>query len=260
MRNSVASAPRSTVPPINGSGSLQLSAGLRSSAPAPSPSRLIADGGANTRSIASSTSLASGSSVTTQAWPTVADTRPRTRSPLPCRVTSKLACRRGKSRSPAIRAAPARTSALATRSRCCPVSGTFSNASGTCHGVRPPFSDRGSRMGKGLRVGKSHCPGHQSAILLGIQLARRGACVTREPRGSLVHADHLEDIACERLLKLLRAGGRKRGAIGSPAAVKCLAETLHPFWHRQVADAHLAQVVVEILAERVEQLLSEAAV
>src|SRR4029077_8520173 len=43
-------------------------------------------------------------------------------------------------------------------------------------------------------------------------------------------------------------------------AIKCLAETPHPFGHRQVADAHLAQVVVKILAERVEQLLSEAAV
>ncbi len=51
---------------------------------------------------ASSTSFSIGSSVTTQVWPTVADTRPTTRRPpRPCRVTSKLASRRGKAASPA---------------------------------------------------------------------------------------------------------------------------------------------------------------
>src|SRR4029079_6965127 len=67
-----------------------------------------------------------------------------------------------------------------------------------------------------------------------------------------------EDIACERLLKLLRAARRERGAIGRLPAIESLAETAHPLWHREVANPHLAQVVVEILAECVEELLPKA--
>jgi hypothetical protein len=35
-------------------------------------------------------------------------------------------------------------------------------------------------------------------------------------------------------------------------AVKGLADALHLFWHRQVADTHLPQIVVHVLAEMVE--------
>src|SRR4029079_14995908 len=62
----------------------------------------------------------------------------------------------------------------------------------------------------------------------------------------------------ERLLKLLRAVRRERRAIGRLPAIEGLAETAHPLWHREVANPHLAQVVVEILAESVEELLPKA--
>ena len=185
MRNSVASAPRSTVPPINGSGSLQPSAGLRSSAPVLA---VALDCGRRCEhevdrllDLVGERFERDDAGLADRGRHTALHAQPS----LPCRVTSKLACRRGRSRSPAIRATPARTSASATRSRCCPVSGTFSNASGTFHGARPRFSDRGSRMGnrpqgweKSLsRPSERHPPRHPTGSPRRVRNARAARLV-----------------------------------------------------------------------------------
>ena len=79
------------------SGGSSASTGCRSTGSAGS-----AGSGRNTRSIASSTSLSIGSSVTTQFCTTVAGTRPTTRNPsAPCRVRSKPASSRGSAATPA---------------------------------------------------------------------------------------------------------------------------------------------------------------
>src|SRR5262249_14929137 len=45
---------------------------------------------------------------------------------------------------------------------------------------------------------------------------------------------------------------RKCRSMGLRPAVKGLANALHLLWHRQVADTHLSQIVVHVLAEMVK--------
>ena len=66
---------------------------------------------------------------------------------------------------------------------------------------------------------------------------------------------------------ILADGGRQRLAapfdglvVGLDAAVKRLAEGPHPLRHGLVADPHLAQIVVHVLAEAVEQRLGKGGV
>ena len=91
--------------------------------------------GWNSRSTSSSTSFSIGSSVTTQRWITVAETRPATRRPsAPCRVRSKAASSRGSSRSSAAAAIALRCASSGASSMLRPVSGTSATTTGTLHG------------------------------------------------------------------------------------------------------------------------------
>src|SRR5208282_253885 len=275
MTNSVASAPRSTTPPISGSGSPQalsdqalsdqtLSdqtlAAVCSEASAAPAFGFARCRGANMRSTSSSTSLTRGSSVITQFCPTVAETRPATCSALaPCRVTSKFASSLGKSRKPAIRATAARTSLSATRSKCWPVSAISSSATGTCQGAgRVCFSDLRSRMNKGLWAGKDDLAAQQGGILLGIEPSRSRARIARQPSRPGVDAG-LKDIACERLLKVPLIRRSEGGAIGGLPAVKGFGKALHLLRHGEIAHAHFPQIGIEIAAKLVEKSLTKTA-
>src|SRR5580658_171814 len=277
MRNSVASAPRSTTPPMSGSGPFQLRCGLSESVSASSSSPALratdGDGGANKRSMSSSTSLASGSSVTTQFCPTVADTRPETRNPsAPCRVTSKLASSLGKSRTPTSRATAIRTSLSATRSKCRPVSATSSIATGTCQGAGACLSALRSLifrfaivyvrsclrwlLGKSLGAGKDDLAADERAVVLGIEPGHRRARIARQLNGSTI-VTRRKDIACQRLLKDPLVRRVEGGKIGGLAAIEGFGEGLHPFRHGKVADPHFPQIGIEIAAKRVEKLLTQ---
>src|ERR1700692_107279 len=277
MRNSVASAPRSTIPPISGSGPFQLRSGRSEPFSAASSSPAVRStgggGGANKRSMSSATSLASGSSVTTQFWPTVADTRPRTRNPSgPCRVTSKLASSLGKSRRPAKRATAARTSFSATRSKCRPVSATSSMATGTCQGAGAclfalrslmlRFADVYVRcylrwlLDKGLGAGKDGLAAKERALVLGIEPGHHRARIARQLSGAGI-VPCRKDIACQRLLKDPLVRRIEGGKISGLPAVEGLGKGLHSFRHGEVADPHFAQIGIEITAKRVEKLLAQ---
>ncbi len=145
---------------------------------------LLLHGGRRLRnggSMSSVTSLASGSRLTTQVWPAVAETRPATCKPTrPWRVTSKLASKRGRSRKPAMRATAARVSASAARSKCCPSSGTSSSATGTCHGKGALFSRSG--IHESLRAWKDGPARDQEIFRLGVQLRSRRTHITRKRR------------------------------------------------------------------------------
>src|SRR5271154_2635143 len=258
-RNSVAIAPRSRAPPISGSGSSHFA--LRGSAfTSPSPGAGIACG-TKTRSTASSTSWLRGSSVTTQLCPTVAKTTPVTRRPsAPCRVTSNFASRRGKSRKPAIRATSARTALSAARSKCPPVGAMSSIATGTRHGGIADFCGLFSLMRNRLRARIDDLAAEQRTFVLLLEPLPRGARIARQPHCPAVVATRiLEDIACQRLLKLPIVGCGQSGKIYRLPAVKGFREVPHLFRHSEIANAHLAQIVVEIAAKRVEQALSNAA-
>src|ERR1700691_2132356 len=113
-------------------------------------------------------------------------------------------------------------------------------------------------MRNGLRLWKNDLAAEQSAVVLRPKLAQRGARIARKPHRPWVDIRPLKDIPSQRLLKLLLIGRGERGKIGRLPAIKCLGETAHPLRYREVADAHLTQVVVEIAAKYVEKLLSEA--
>ena len=49
----------------------------------------------------------------------------------------------------------------------------------------------------------------------------------------------------------------EREIVGCRAAIERFAEGLHPFRHREVADAHFTQIIVHIVAKMVEQRLRE---
>src|SRR3984885_7162322 len=114
-------------------------------------------------------------------------------------------------------------------------------------------------MGNGLRLWKNDLAAEQSAVVLPLKLAQGGARIACEPHRPLIDIRAQKDIPCQRLLKLLLIGCGEGGKIGRLPSVKGFGETAHPFRYREVADAHLTQVVVEIAAKDVEKLLSEAA-
>src|SRR5580700_5282004 len=261
MRNSVASAPRSTTPPMSGSGPFQLRCGRSEASSMASSSPALratgGGGGANNRSISSSTSLTSGSSVTTQFWPTVADIRPETCNPsAPCRVTSKLASSHGKSRKPTTRATAARTSLSATRSKCWPVSATSSIATGTCQGAGACLSALRSLMNKGLGTGKDDLAANERAVVLGIEPGHRRTRIARQLSGSGI-VPCRKDIACQRLLKDPSVRRVEGGEISGLPAIEGFGKGLHPLRHRKIADPHFPQIGIEIAAKRIEKLLAE---
>src|SRR5580693_9860885 len=280
MRNSVASAPRSTLPPMSGSGPFQLRCGRSdpsSTASSSPPLRSTSGGGgANDKSMSSSTSLVSGSSVTTQFWPTVADIRPETCNPsAPWRVTSKWASSLGRSRKPTTRATAARTSLSATNSKCRPVSATSSITTGTCQGAGTCLSALRSLIctfanvwfgsfahvygsGKGLGAGKDDLAANECAVVLGLEPGHRRAGIARQLSGARF-VPCRKDIACKRLLKDPLVRRSKRRKISGLAAVKGFGKGLHPFRHRKVADPHFPQIGIEIAAKRVEKLLTQTA-
>src|ERR1700733_7786848 len=110
-----------------------------------------------------------------------------------------------------------------------------------------------------LRLWKNDLAAQQNAVVLRPKRAQRGARIARKPHRAWVDIRPLKDIPCQRLLKLLLVGCGERGKIGRLPAVECLRKTAHPFRHREVADAHLTQVVIEIAAKYIEKLLPEAA-
>ena len=90
-------------------------------------------------------------------------------------------------------------------------------------------------------------------------MAQRGARIAGEARRTSRALLAPKDIAHERFLKLSIARRGKSGEIGGLTAVKRLAEAPHMFRHGKIANAHLAQIAVEIAAKHVEKLLSDAA-
>src|SRR5205807_3297135 len=66
----------------------------------------------------------------------------------------------------------------------------------------------------------------------------------------------VEDILAKRLRKLRLAFAQRR-VISRHTAIKGLAKRLHPLRHGEIADAHLAQIGVHVVAKAVEQGLRE---
>ena len=97
--------------------------------------------------------------------------------------------------------------------------------------------------------------------------ADRGIVHCREQRGNrtdiarqglrAVGKAAVEHVA-RQSLRQLRVAGLEGQIVGGGAAIECLAECLHAFRHGEVADPHLAEVVVHIGAEAVEQGLRQA--
>ena len=146
--------------------------------------------GTKDRSTFSSTSLASGSSVTTQFWPTVAETRPVTCRPsAPRRVTRNWPQARQIAQPRDLRHRRARAGVghqiempaglgdvldrdrNAARRR--PVSAGIGR---TCS------DDLCLPMCNGLRIGKDNLAAQQGVVFLGFELPQRGARIARQPR------------------------------------------------------------------------------
>jgi len=68
---------------------------------------------------------------------------------------------------------------------------------------------------------------------------------------------HAQDIARQRLLKRLFVGRFERRVISRLPAIKRFAEFAHLARHREIANAHFPQVIVEVTAEQIEQLLPD---
>ena len=82
-----------------------------------------------------------------------------------------------------------------------------------------------------------------------------GPGIGREPP-RLVHAGPIQDILADRRRQRLAAAFDGL-VVGLDPAVKRLAEGPHPLRHGLVAYPHLAQIVVHVLAEAVEQRLRQ---
>ena len=103
--------------------------------------------------------------------------------------------------------------------------------------------------------GKRPIAREQVPVVDGVERLDRSAHIGRKRRG--VRSIGLEqDVAGERLGKR-RAAGRKRRVIGGGAAIEGFGESEHRLRHREVADAHFAQVVVHVAAEVIEQRLRQ---
>ena len=142
---------------------------------------------------------------------------------------------------------------------CRPSSGMSSTATGTCHGIARRLSDLCSGICKSLGVSERrprHATGRPPP---GHRVPRdSGARVTRKARPPALTPPS-QDIARERVLKVPLVRRIERREIGGLPAIKGLAEAPHVLGNRKIADAHLAQIAVEVAAKRVEQPLPELA-
>src|SRR3984893_4980723 len=252
-------AARSSTPLTMASGGSTASPPRFSSLPtAPS-----ADAGTNTRSICSSISFSTGSSVTTQVWRTRADTVPTTRSPSqPWRATSKAAASSGTSLTPAGAATAARTPPSAAVAMCSPVSGTSSSRMGTLQGRFAPVIGlllaRSRRRGDQVGIGKADARLGEGCGLLAVQHFDRRAHVAPEVLGACGRGVGFgENIARQHGCKLLLAGRLDRLIVGGGAAVECLGNPAHVFRHGEITDTHFPEAMVHLPAEQVENPLPQ---
>src|SRR5437660_3030038 len=237
------------------------SGGSTASAPTSLATAPSADGDTNTRSICSSISFSTGSSVTTQVWRTRAETVPTTRSPSrPCRATSKAAASWGTSLTPAVAATAARTPPSAAISMCSPVSGTSSSRMGTLQGRFAPVIGlllaRSRRRGDQVGIGKADARLGEGCGFLAVQHCDRLAHVARQALGASGRGGGLrETISRQHGCKLLRAGRLDRLIVGGGAAVECLGNPAHVFRHGEITDTHFPEAMVHLPAEQVEDPL-----
>src|SRR5271169_619708 len=101
--------------------------------------------------------------------------------------------------------------------------------------------------------------GFELPLVSSRELLQRRADIDGKPCRSALAFRALKDIARQRVLKLPLIRRGQGGEIGRLASVKGFGKAPHSLRHSKVADAHFTQVVVEIAAEFVEQLLSDHA-
>ena len=106
--------------------------------------------------------------------------------------------------------------------------------------------------------GNLKVPLDQRRLVLPVERRHRRLGIGRE-LARLFDVLAVEDILAQRLRQRLAALGQRQ-IVGRGAAIKRLAEGLHPLRHLEVADAHFAQIVVHIVAKMVEQRLRQALV
>src|SRR6266446_3747909 len=151
----------------------------------------------------------------------------------PCRVTSKLASKRGTAVRPASRAISARTFASAARSTCSPVAGTSVWSTGIRHGC-PGARSGGlgftlclfSPMERHLfGIGKGDFAVLKT-ILRG-QGADRPATIGGQPGGAVPFRAAGKHIARESCGQRLIVRGRQRCSVGGLPAVESLSDAAH---------------------------------
>ena len=113
------------------------------------------------------------------------------------------------------------------------------------HCCAPAFSGKGN-LAEPLASAASSRP---------VESGHRGLGIGRKQAG-LFDVLAVQDILAHRLRQCLAALGQRK-IIGRRPAVEGLAEGLHALRHREVADAHLAQIIVHIVAKMVEQRLRQ---
>ena len=249
--------PRRSAPPARPRPELDLSA------PAP---RAMTRRWQKTRSIASSISFSIGSSVTTQVWPTVADTWPTTRRPpRPCGVDieRRLEARQvddpGLPRNGGARPLDRREIEVA------PGLGHFAAArAARSRDLRTAFAlrhcvTRGHTPGTCSGAGKANLREGETLAVLDREPAYRFAYIGREPARRTGLRCIGIDVARKRRHQRLLIGCRQRRPVGRLPAIERLADPAHPPRHRKIAHAHFAHVVVHIAAEAIEQPLAELA-
>ena len=201
--------------------------------------------------------LSTGSSVTTQVCTTVAATRPDTRNPsAPCRVRSKPASSRGSAARSAALAMALRASARRRRDR-------HAARSPECRRRRPARSRHGrlfrgfvwfncgvTASGSGKSSSARGQRGHRLRVQPAARLPHIGSQALRAPSGGADDAEYIAGDAPPRAPAYHWPARRSR-RLG--AAIKGLGHLPHLLGHRQVADAHFAEIGVDVAAEAVEQ-------
>ena len=179
----------------------------------------------------------------------------------PRRVRSKRAASRSTASTPAGFASAARVASLASSSTCRPVSPTSSSRTVALHGRsalviaitprRPPASRAREIARRRAHRSGSACASRSSTACA--HIGREPSPQRRRVRGPGI------DVAGERLRERIARPVRQGRVIGLRAPVECLADAAHLARHALIADAHLAQIVVHVAAERVEHALRQSA-
>ena len=239
-KNSAATAPRSAAPSTRVSR-------VSSTSSAAGPGRrgsATASFGRNSTSNGSSTVFSRGSRVTTQVWSDRGGHPPRGPQPF-------AMARHGRPRhAAATRSAPrrrraslARTSSSASRSRCSPVSGTFSRWTGTCH-PSGLFIRSGSEVIFGIISSRHHRPKWREARekqASRAEIARHPPRPVARPRGghrrraratppAAPPPNTLRASACFKGRRIVRG---ERALIAPGAAVEGFHHALHLLWARR---------------------------